>query len=89
MYIIHLTFVFFPDCSSDGFDMVLVLDGSGSICESEPTFQPGVDKTCAHWKLVVQFLIDLSDRLPIDEGRARMGLVLFNDKVFIRFTLDQ
>ena len=74
------------DCSRGGFDLVMVVDGSGSICKNVPT---STGNTCSNWKLVVEFLLMLVDKLPIENGLARQGLVLFNNDVQIKFKLDQ
>ena len=67
--------------------MVLVVDRSGSICDTDPTFTAG-DTTCKNWQLVVGFLEGLVDILQVGT-KARVGLVLFSDNAQVEFTLDK
>ena len=81
-----LTPSYFPlACSQNEVDLVFVLDGSGSICENDPTYANGV---CDNWNLMLTFLTDFVDRLTVASDRFRIGFVLFSTESQVVFQLD-
>ena len=62
-------------------DMVIILDSSGSVCEGEPL-------PCANWKLMIDFVATLVSKMDIDEGNARIAVIIFSTEAEIQFTLD-
>lgn len=64
-----------PSCDNS-LDIIFILDTSGSI--SEPDFQR-----------VVNFIRDLSSRLNVDAGLARVGVLTYSTDVTLVFHLNQ
>ena len=62
-------------------DLVFVLDSSTSIRETNPD---GID----NWTLLLQFIINVVDRLPVGENAARVGVVRFADSAENMFYLN-
>ena len=66
-------------------DLVFVVDSSNSIC---PT---GIDENnvCENWMLMRGFLENLVNMLPLANGYARVGLVLFGYEGHRQFGLNE
>jgi len=58
-------------------DLVFLVDGSGSICDSDPDFRYGTDVTCNNWKLVLKFMEDFVNETDIGLTATRVGLATF------------
>lgn len=58
-------------------DLVFVLDGSGSICDSDPNFDYGKDVTCDNWEFILRFVADFVADMDIGPSSTRIGLVTF------------
>ena len=69
--------VFLTDCSTSALDLVFVVDGSGSICDSDPDFVYGTDVTCNNWQFILQFMEDFVGDMDIGSTATRVGLVTF------------
>ena len=75
-------------CTSAPLDLVFLIDGSGSICDSDPLFYYGYNSTCNNWLYVVQFLDAFVDSLTVGPTETRVGLILFASKADIRWNLN-
>ena len=72
-------------CETALLDLVFIVDGSGSICENDPSFRSG---SCDNWRFVITFMVNIVETLGIDQGRTRVGLVLFSTDAVVRWTLQ-
>lgn len=61
-------------CESSVVDLVFVLDSSGSIRDQNPT-----DNSYDNWALLLQFAVNVVDRLSISSSKTRVGVVKFSD----------
>ena len=61
-------------CPQNALDLVFVLDSSGSIRDSNPT-----DGSFDNWALLLQFVINIIQQLPIGEDFFRVGVVRFSN----------
>ena len=55
---------------------MIVLDDSGSICDNDlinPDARP-----CQNWRNVITFTKDVVSKFNIDDGRTRVGLIMFS-----------
>lgn len=64
-------------CNTARADLVFVLDSSGSIRDANPA-----DESYDNWNLVLQFMANFVDRLPVDQSgstlaNVRVGLVRY------------
>ena len=78
-----------PGCEKSVIDLTFVLDGSGSICDSDlgPKFDDG--RGCNNWLSVVTFVSDFVASLTIGEDLTRVGVVTFANEGKALMTLDQ
>ena len=65
------------------FDLILLLDASGSICDDK-----AVD-TCDNWRTVKRFLVDLINRIDIGDSGALVSLILFNSQAEWLWDFDE
>lgn len=68
-------------CTKD-VDIGFIIDGSGSIRDANPP-----DGSFDNWRLLLQFVANVIDRLP--RIGARVGAVLFSDKGELLFGLNK
>ena len=79
-------YFYFPECPEDSnLDLVLIVDGSGSICNDDPSYSNG---KCDNWIATINFLVEITQTLQIDQGRTHVGMVLFATTAELRFNLD-
>ena len=64
---------------------MFIVDASGSVCNDDPTYSNG---NCNNWMSSIDFLVTIARTLQIDQGRTKVGLVLFATTAELRFTLD-
>ena len=57
-------------CTGAQGDLVFVIDSSGSIRDANPS-----DGSYDNWNLILNFLTDFVDRLPVGTDDYRIGLV--------------
>jgi hypothetical protein len=70
-------------------DLVFVVDGSGSICDNDPSFRYGTDITCNNWNFILNFMSDFVSDLTIGPSTARVGLVTFATEGHVAFNLTR
>ena len=70
----------FTDCPVD---LVILLDGSGSICNNER-----VD-ICDNWRSMRDFLARLVENVQIGGSGARVGLITFGSSATVNWLLDR
>jgi len=59
-------------------DLAFVVDGSGSICDSDPNFNFSRDSTCQNWNFILQFIGRVCDTLTIGPNATRVAMVMFS-----------
>ena len=64
--------------------MVFVLDSSGSIRDNNP-----IDNSYDNWGLLLQFVINIIDYLPVGPNNFRFGVVRFSDRGESMIFLDE
>ena len=76
----------FLECGEDSYlDLVFIVDGSASICNDDPSKANG---KCDNWISMIDFLVNVTETLQIDQGRTHVGMVLFATSAEVRFNLD-
>ena len=82
--------MFMSDCTN-GYqpDIVFVIDKSGSICDSDPMYLFGRDRTCDNWKFLATFVHNVVSDLIIGPTATRVGLVSFDSSSRVQWTLDR
>ncbi|KAK2161027.1 hypothetical protein LSH36_122g02004 [Paralvinella palmiformis] len=77
-------------CKDNPIDLAFIVDGSGSICDNDPTRQI-IDNqvTCNNWRSVVNFISGAVDRLNIGAQDAQIALVTFADKGSVYFNFGE
>ena len=74
----------FLECMKAAIDLVFVVDSSNSICPVGT-----VNGVCDNWVRVRDFLRSIVSKLSIDDGKTRVGMVLFGFKGRVEWTLDK
>lgn len=69
-------------CAELKVDIVFVVDSSGSIRDNSR------DKPWDNWDLLVEFLYDIVDKLPIGQDKTHVGMVIFSNSANEEFDLD-
>lgn len=77
------------DCVGIAMDLVFVLDGSGSICDTDPNFEYGKDTTCDNWEFIVRFVADFVTDMDISPSSTRIALVTFATDANVAFDLTK
>jgi len=70
-------------------DLVFVVDGSGSICDSDTNFHYGTDVTCDNWNFILKFMEDFVSDMDIGLASTRVGLVTFASSAFLGWDLKR
>ena len=70
-------------------DVVFVIDGSGSICNSDPGFRNGEDTTCNNWHSLISAIVNITSFFTIGPSNIMVGLVLFEKDAKVLWTLDR
>ena len=79
-------------CRSSIVDMCIIVDSSGSICDSDPN--PDLDPNgnpvnCGNWRFIQRFLGLILGPLQIGEDAAHIGLVRFSSNTDIILRLNR
>ena len=75
-----------PTCANAKLDIVFAVDGSGSICDNDPTFQNG---RCNNWNNMVTFIENIVNFLGVGRDASRVGLLTFANEADVKWTLDR
>lgn len=67
-------------------DLVIVLDDSGSICDNDPV-NPSA-RPCGNWRLTLEFAKGVVNQFNVDDGRTRVGLIMFSSSARDIWYLD-
>ena len=78
--------MFFLVCESL-WDLVFVVDASGSICDADPNFNFTRDDTCNNWNFILQFIHRIADGLNIGLSQFRVGMVIFDTTSHVEWNL--
>lgn len=70
-------------CSSD-LDVVFIIDGSGSIRDANPA-----DGSYDNWKLLLTFVANVADNLPVSASGTHVAAVVFSDNGQLLFPLSR
>lgn len=70
-------------CISD-LDVVFIIDGSGSIRDANPP-----DGSFDNWNLLLAFVANVADNLPVSEFNSHVGAVVFSDRGQLLFPLNR
>ena len=71
-------------------DVAFVIDASGSICDDDSTFyENNGQSTCQTWELVKEFMRRITDVLPIDYDRTKVGIVQFGNEAEVIWYLNE
>ena len=65
------------DCTAKQ-DLTFVVDGSGSICPTQP---------CANWDFTLQFIHRLVDSMTIGPNDTRVAVIIFSSASYIQWNL--
>ena len=63
-----------------------MLDDSKDVCVDSPNV-PNMNY-CENWKTVVNFFFDVAEKLDIDSGDVKVGLLLFSDSIRLQWTMS-
>ena len=69
------------DCSSRNFDLVFIVDSSGSICRDDNA------RPCNNWNFMTNFLISIVESFNIGPTNTQVGLVEFGNVGLSQFFL--
>ncbi len=75
-------------CRDSIIDLIFVVDGSGSICDSAAKDTTGL-RGCANWNLVANFIAEFIRQLQISSAGNRVALVTFSSQARTVFYLDE
>ena len=75
-----------PTCTNAKLDIVFAVDGSGSICDNDPTFQNG---RCNNWNNMVAFIENIVNFLGVGRDASRVGLLTFANEADVKWALDR
>ena len=79
-----------PECQAD---FVYVIDGSGSICDSDSTYDYRNDPDndgCSHWDMVRNFMTNMVDKMRyIGPQGTQVAVVTFANQGKTLWTLDR
>lgn len=67
-------------------DLVFVVDGSGSICDNDPT---KTDSGCRNWQQVKRFITEFVSVMEPSVDGTHVGLVSFGSSANLLLTLDR
>ena len=70
-------------------DLCFVVDSSASICDTDPYFIKGSDKTCGNFESMIDFIVSFVEALDIGEYATRVGLVEFATKAYLKWNLTR
>ena len=82
----------FTACSEEPVDLVFVVDGSGSICDTDPKFVYGRDSTCSNWGFIVSFLRNFITSITttgLSYPDLRVAMVQFASNSELRWDLGR
>ena len=71
------------DCSSTIADIVLILDSSSSVRDTNPG-----DNSYDNWNLMLEFAADIVEQLPIGTDEVRLGVIRYADSAENMFFLN-
>ena len=74
-----------PTCANAKLDIIFAVDGSGSICDNDPTF---VNNKCNNWDNMINFIENIVEFLSIGPSASKVGLLTFANDANIKWTLD-
>lgn len=74
------------DCATSVIDLAFIIDGSGSICDNDPSFTRG---TCDNWASVQEFIKNAVRELGVGPDNARLAFVLFSNNGVLIANLNQ
>ena len=69
-------------------DLVFVVDGSGSICDNDPTRRSD-GSGCNNWQQMVDFVTDFISVMEPSEDGTHVGLVTFSTESNVLTTLNR
>ena len=70
-------------CANYAADIVFVVDSSGSIRDQNPA-----DNSYDNWNLILQYVYDVVDLMPIGSNNVRVGLVVYSQYGINAFRLN-
>ena len=73
-------------CASAKLDIIFAVDGSGSICDNDPTF---LNNRCNNWDLMITFIENIVNFLGIGRDASQVGLVTFANEAIVQFGLNE
>jgi hypothetical protein len=78
-------------CRDKPIDLVFIVDGSGSICDNDPSLRilPDDSVTCENWEQVQGFITGVARRLQVGPDGAQMALVTYANAGRVYFNLDE
>ena len=76
----------FADCATSVIDLAFLIDGSGSICDSDESYD---GTTCNNWRSVQTFLKNAVRQLGVGPKNARISFVLFSNDGILKANLNE
>jgi|SRR6218665_1694761 len=76
-------------CNDAALDLCFLIDASGSICDTDPSFDYDTDSTCNNWNLLLQFVRNLVDNIYDSPSVTRIGLIKFSSQAQTVFNLQR
>ena len=74
----------FPTACTSNLDVAFIIDGSGSIRDANPT-----DQSYDNWNLLLTFVANVADNLPVSVTGTHVGAVVFSDIGEVLFPLSR